>query len=54
MIGFFRLPTHCRDAHRNFLMVSFNFRIEILAIRALMCSLGSKGLNVPVERRREA
>ena len=35
------LLTHSRDLHRKF----FDFRIEILAIRALLCALGTEGLN---------
>ena len=44
-IGSFRLPTHSRDAHRNFFMIPSYFRIENMAIRAILCALGSKGLN---------
>ena len=45
-IGSFRLPTHRRDAHRIFfLVIPSSFRIEILAIRTLSCTLGTKGLN---------
>ena len=31
-------------------MIPFNFRIKILAIRALLCTLGSKGLKQVVFR----
>ena len=35
-------------------MIPFNFRIEILPIRALLCAMGSKGLSMCVHRVREA
>ena len=31
-------------------MIPFNFRIEILSIRALLCALGSKGLNITLKK----
>ena len=46
-MGFICLPTHSRDAHiKFFLTITSNFRIKILSIRALLCAIGSKGLNV--------
>ena len=41
-IGFYRLPTHRRGAHRNF-FPSY-FKIEILAVRDDIVTLGHKGL----------
>ena len=44
-IGSFSLPTHSRDAHRNFLMIPSYFKIEILTIQDKFVLLGHKGLN---------
>ena len=47
IIGSFHLPTHSRDAHRNFfLMIPSKFNIEILAIRALLCPVDNTGLTL--------
>ena len=43
-IGCFRIQTHNRYAHRNFLMISSNFRIENLSIRTPLFALGTVGL----------
>ena len=43
-IGSLRLPTHSRDAHRNFFMIPSYSKIEILAIRDEFVTLGHKGL----------
>ena len=45
MIGYFRLPTHGRDAHRIFLMIpSEIIEIKITAKYAIYGTIGSKGL----------
>ena len=44
-IGSFRLPTHSRNAHRNFLVDPFfKIKIKILAKRTICRTFGSKGL----------
>ena len=43
-IGFNRLQTHRRGAHRKFLMIPSYFRFEILAMRTYLCTLCNKVL----------
>ena len=44
MRGFFRLPTHKRDDHRNFFMFPSQNRIEISVKGDTCVLLGVKGL----------